>query len=232
MPAVPLVCAAHPFSVLAAPSQLTHPSMSLPQLPISRWPPLSQFLTSPLWRCENKQTNKILEWGCTIRDSNPWDLCFLISLWTHRCEAAEINFGRDNRLLRLQENPASVPLTVFFILSCFYSSEKTSFLFIIRPLVGTQNIPSGIYMQSYKPSSLKRKKKKKTCFGSVTVKTSAIFVSVLSTFVSLLSFVVVFLFWQMKSVIYLEENLPFFKSTFKCVSIIQWLYIVNTAMVY
>lgn len=30
--------AAHPFSVLAAPSQLAHPSISLPQLPISRWP--------------------------------------------------------------------------------------------------------------------------------------------------------------------------------------------------
>lgn len=90
----------------------------------------------------------------------PGTCVFLISLWTHRCEAAEINFGRDNRLLRLQENPASVPLTVFFILSCFYNSEKTSFSFIIRPLVGAQNIPSGIYMQSHKPSSLKRKKKK------------------------------------------------------------------------
>lgn len=38
-----LLCAAHPFSVLAAPSQLTHPSISLPQLPISRWPLLCDF---------------------------------------------------------------------------------------------------------------------------------------------------------------------------------------------
>lgn len=38
-----LLCAAHPFSVLAAPGHLTHPSISLPQLPISRWPPASTF---------------------------------------------------------------------------------------------------------------------------------------------------------------------------------------------
>lgn len=35
----PLPGLAHPFSVLAAPGHLTHPSIPLPQLPISRWPP-------------------------------------------------------------------------------------------------------------------------------------------------------------------------------------------------
>lgn len=35
--------AAHPFSVLAAPGHLNHPSISLPQLPISRWPPVYTF---------------------------------------------------------------------------------------------------------------------------------------------------------------------------------------------
>lgn len=45
------LCAAHPFSVLAAPGHLTHPSISLPQLPISRWLAVSTFPPSTLWWC-------------------------------------------------------------------------------------------------------------------------------------------------------------------------------------
>lgn len=143
--------------LIRSPSSLLRANWPIPPCLYHSSPSAADLLYLNFWHlCSDVvETNKKknIRVGCIIWDSNPWDFCFLISLWTHRCEIAEINFGQDNRLLRLQENPASVPLTVFFILSCFYNS------FIIHPLVGTQNIPSGIYMQSYKLSSSQRKKK-------------------------------------------------------------------------
>lgn len=53
------LCAAHPFSVLAAPGHLTHPSISLPQLPISRWLAVSTFPLSTLWWCCGGKKNPL-----------------------------------------------------------------------------------------------------------------------------------------------------------------------------
>lgn len=72
-----LLSAAHPFSVLTAPSQLTHPSMSLPQLPISRWPPLSPFLATPVWFCRREKKKWTYRVGV-----KPQGRVFLKSLWT------------------------------------------------------------------------------------------------------------------------------------------------------
>lgn len=144
---LPLLCAAHPFSVLAAPSQLTHPSMSLPQLPISRWPPLSQFLTSPLWCCENKWT-KNLRVGRIIWDSNPRDFCFFNlpldsslwdcwdKLWTRQQTAA---IARESRICAI--NSVFSFYLVFIILkrhnffyyspSCWHTKHSIRYLYAV-----------------------------------------------------------------------------------------------------
>ena len=154
---VSLPFAAHPFSVLAASGHLTHPSISLPQLPISRWP-----LASPFLRRRHPDVVKQILWDvlsviCSVWEFNPppgkqgprRSVSNQAGFFAVRLLSSTLSF-KDIRLWRSEKCPASTPTWEVFFLSCFfYDAEKTTFILFFPLFDGTQNIASGQNMFSF-----------------------------------------------------------------------------------
>lgn len=149
-----LLRAAHPFSVLAAPGHLTHPSISLPQLPISRWPSAStsrSITTLTLWK--KKIHRDVLSVICSVWESNPprgqqgpsWSVFNQVGFFAVRLSWAK-------RHQTVEKCLSSTPTWEFYFLIssffCYNAKKKFHFSFISSYfffffLMGHKNIASG-----------------------------------------------------------------------------------------
>lgn len=200
-------CASFSLQLIPSPSSLLQANWPTRPCPYRSFPSAADLRRLRFWQLQSGFAGgKKKEMDLSRGGQTPRTCVFKVPLDFVAVRPQRWTLDKDNRLPWLQDNPTSVPFEIRRETFCSFHS------FVLW--LEHKSTESGCELSF--------------SFGQCYIETSLSLVSVLSTFASLPLFVVVFLFWKMKRLIYCEEkHVFFFKSTFKCVWIIKWLYIVN-----